>query len=268
MGEQDLSRIHLGDEPLDIARDNIFELTTEIPPIGDAAGTTVMGPKVYGSVMAGRRYAREHPTEIYHGQDTSLAVFNTGHSIFLYNAGLIDETNIVKVVDKKTGEEDIYSVVPVGQLLEMAIWMVHNNEPIPRIPTPAKTWFGFIADLLTGEVGQGTLKNKVDVIKRLSRHESLNRRLQDRRRTEKSVMNEVLRTFHSQRARNKILIPAAQAFVTQLKTLHQQMPNVVNYDADSHLIHSLQDKLAIMKEDLHAYPTPFPDDTPLSPTAS
>lgn len=268
--------IQITNTPVDILPSNIFYLSDDLPTVAEAAHTSVPGNlrDHYGPVVARRAYAIEHAAaDVYQGRDASLLMFNVGHSTPLYHSGLIAEFNIYKVVDtkKKPSKEEVFSVVPVGQLLEMAIWMVDHDISLPQVPTvqssAATTWFGLIAETITGELGQGSLHERVQMIKRRQRDDILNRALQDRRRSPYSVIDEVVRSFHSKKARNKRLVPAARDFLIQLQTLQQEGHPAVRFGADQHIIDGLEARIKQMERDLEENPRPFPEETPPSPTA-
>lgn len=248
--------------PVQIPLDNVLYITDD-QRVKDTAHVTLEGRLPYGSVRAIKAYKSEHQNDVYQGEEASLICLNMGHAQTLLDTTIIDEQNIFKIVDIKTGESNVFTVIPVGQLLEMAVWMINHHIAIPELirnQSTVKTWFGLIANEIIGELGQGSLANQKQFIMRRLRPIIVDRQLLDRRKTLNSVVKNTLSPFYPQQARNRRLIPAARDFLSQLKKLKQELGDIVNYEADIDLITGLEDKITLMERDLEENPHPLPPD--------
>lgn len=253
--------------PIEISQENTFYVPESYQLIDSAAHTTIEGNVHYGAVIARRAYQQEHQADIYQGRNASILFFNPGHGQALFDAGIIDESNVFRIVNTKTNESTVVAAVPVGQLLEMTVWLTHHQIALPeRLQSMAQTWYGFVANVIFNELGQGSIKNQVDLIKRRLRPEVIQRKLQDRRRTQASVVREALKLFYPKQARNKFLIEAAKNFLAELTSLQQKQPNIVNFDSDQKIIDNLQERIALMEQDLHESQKPaYPPDSSSNP---
>lgn len=234
-----------------IPDENIFDFTHPSSVFDVPAQEIATGKPHYAAITAGRT-ARTKEKE--QGRDSHVLIFNAGHAQILYDHWLLDKHDLYKVIDRN-GDATIYAAVSVEWLLELAQFGEHErikeHASLANNPSEPNTYYGIIASATFQQLNQTSLTTKKSVIERMLRPQSMERKLQDCRKTRHSITAYAKSIFEAEKALEEMMATSAKYLLQRLDQICPKEKREAEFDQASLLcIAELEDAIRRAEEEL------------------